>query len=152
MKRIQDPSAAAALPALPSLSGPTGYFTEGDPVGGVLATRVPAWWLNGVQEELAGVIEAAGFMPLANSNTQLLSAVRRIAQLQFAVLTSSGAVTVPLGKTQCLVLAWAGGGGGGGSNGSVSGGSGGGAGEFRAGLLTGLTPGATINATVGGGG
>ncbi|WP_419900680.1 gp53-like domain-containing protein [Roseomonas sp. USHLN139] len=78
MKRIQHTTAAAALPAVPSLGGTLGFFTEGDPVGGIPATVVPAWWLNGIQEELAGIIEAAGLTPLASDNTQVLTALRRL--------------------------------------------------------------------------
>jgi hypothetical protein len=75
MQRIQDPTAVSALPAAPALSGPAGYFTGGNPTGGIPATRVRAWWLNMVQEEILGVVQAAGLTPNASA-TQLRQALR----------------------------------------------------------------------------
>ena len=62
----------------------------------------------------------------------------------FQAFTSSGTFTVPTGITRLTVYVWGGGGGGAGVNG--------GEGGFGLGILTGLTPGASITVTVGGGG
>lgn len=45
-------------------------FTNGPP-----GTRVEETWLNGVQEELIGLIEGTGLTPSASDNTQLLQAM-----------------------------------------------------------------------------
>lgn len=51
-------------------------FTEGNPSLGVPATVVSAEWLNDtVQEELVGVVEAAGLTLNKGDNTQLLQAL-----------------------------------------------------------------------------
>jgi hypothetical protein len=62
----------------------------------------------------------------------------------FQAFTSSGTFTVPTGITRLTVYVWGGGGGGG----YITGADGG----FGIGQLTGLTPGASITVTVGGGG
>ncbi|MFC4168456.1 glycine-rich domain-containing protein [Teichococcus aestuarii] len=152
MKRIQSSTAVTTPPAVPALSGNLGYFTEGDPAGGIPATNVPAWWMNGVQDELVGLIEAAGLFPLASNTAQVLAALRLMFGARLSVFLTSGAAVVPDGKTQGLVLLWAPGGGGGGSLGTGSAGSAGGAGECRVGIVNGLTPGQSIPVTVPGGG
>jgi hypothetical protein len=75
MQRIQDPTAIGSPPAIPALSGVAGYFTGGNPTGGIPATAVRAWWLNMIQEELVGVVTAAGLTP-TTANTQVLAALR----------------------------------------------------------------------------
>lgn len=77
MQRIQDPTAVTALPAVPALSGLAGYFTGGNPTGGIPATRVRAWWLNMIQEEILNVVQAAGLTPDATP-TQLRQALRAL--------------------------------------------------------------------------
>jgi hypothetical protein len=67
--RIDDPTADADLFG----SGKDG-FTEGDP-GLVAPTQVRAAWLNGIQEEVVGVIEDAGLTPDAGDLGQLLTAL-----------------------------------------------------------------------------
>jgi hypothetical protein len=62
MQRITDTTSAASLPAVPSLTGSIGYFTEGSP-GTIAATNVRGWWLNMIQEELMSVLAAAGITP-----------------------------------------------------------------------------------------
>jgi hypothetical protein len=76
MQRIIDATAVAALPAVPSLSGPAGYFTEGSP-GIATATRLRAWWANMVQEEMMSVLAAAGITPdtTGSNYAQLLAAI-----------------------------------------------------------------------------
>ncbi|HEY1035532.1 MAG TPA: hypothetical protein VGE09_11185 [Pseudoxanthomonas sp.] len=52
-----------------------GQFTEGDPTQGVPATTVTGAWLNALQEEIAGVVEAAGLALEKANNGQLLEAI-----------------------------------------------------------------------------
>lgn len=70
------------------------------------------------------------------------------------VFTASGTFTVPTGITSLVVTAFGGGGGGAGYNniGCGSYGAQAGSGGFVKALLTGLTPGASITVTIGGGG
>ena len=61
-------------------------FTNGDPVTSVPATRVSADWLNTVQEEIASVVEAAGFEldQSGQDTTQLLEAIRSLIRAEIA--------------------------------------------------------------------
>jgi hypothetical protein len=51
-------------------------FNDGNKAGGVAATVVDAAWVNGVQEELLTVIEAAGLTPDNDDMTQLATAIQ----------------------------------------------------------------------------
>lgn len=75
MFRIDNDTAIAVKPA-PAAAGTPGYFTNGDPVGGVEATVLEADWLNNVQEELISVLAAAGIAPDKANAAQLLAALR----------------------------------------------------------------------------
>ena len=63
-----------------------GTFTAGDPNSGIPATWIMADWLNMVQGELVGFVEAAGLVPTKGNNGQLLSA--------FEILGGGGAGNV----------------------------------------------------------
>lgn len=78
MQRVKRGSAVSTLP-LPPAGGTPGYFAKPDPAAGSAAT-VPGYeWFNAVQEELVSVIQAAG-IPLSDTdNSQLLQALRIIA-------------------------------------------------------------------------
>jgi hypothetical protein len=52
-----------------------GMFVNGDPGAGIAATEVRAEWLTAIQEELVGVILAAGITLDKGDNTQLLAAL-----------------------------------------------------------------------------
>ncbi|WP_233869199.1 tektin family protein [Paraburkholderia adhaesiva] len=65
------------MPA-PSQEGVTGYFSDGDEELGLDGTYVPATWMNGIQEEVAAVIEAATLVLSASDNTQLLQALKKL--------------------------------------------------------------------------
>jgi hypothetical protein len=92
MLRIDDATAAAALPT-PEALGTEGYFTEGNPGGGVPATIVRASWLNRVQELLRGVVAGVGITPTKTGYGQLDQAVRRLAGGNVANVTATGALT-----------------------------------------------------------
>jgi hypothetical protein len=74
MQRITDPTVATTLPAASSTGSP-GFFTDGNPAAAIAATIVTEDWLNGVQEELVGAIEASGQTPSITNNAQLLAAI-----------------------------------------------------------------------------
>ncbi len=78
MQRIDGPTRSANLPA-PSPVGTgnsaPGYFQNGDPAVGVPATTLDVDWANGIQEEIAGVIEHAGIALDKGNRTQLLGAL-----------------------------------------------------------------------------
>jgi hypothetical protein len=92
MFRIDDATAAASLPT-PEAAGTQGYFTEGNPVGGVPATRVRASWLNRVQELLRAPIVAAGIVPAKTDYDQLRQAIRRLAGGNVSAVSATGALT-----------------------------------------------------------
>lgn len=52
-----------------------GLFVDDNPAGGIQGTAVHAAWLNAVQEEVAGVIEAMGLTLDPEDNAQLLAAL-----------------------------------------------------------------------------
>ena len=56
-----------------------GRFVTGDPQTGQKATQVTAAWLNSVQEEILGVITAAGIVPAKDNDSQLLAAISSLA-------------------------------------------------------------------------
>ena len=74
MFRIDTSDAAAVAPTVPA-AGTEGYYQEGNRSSGLLATKVPAWWLNMIQEELRGLVVGAGHTPSKTDNTQVLAAV-----------------------------------------------------------------------------
>lgn len=82
MYRIDDPSAAAALPE-PEAAGREGFFTEGVP-GVKEATLVRASFLNMLQEELRNIVLAAGIVPAKADFSQLLKALRSAGVFQTA--------------------------------------------------------------------
>lgn len=53
----------------------SGLFVAGNPQAGQKGSKVSRDWLNSVQEEIAGVIEAAGIELDPNNSGQLLAAI-----------------------------------------------------------------------------
>lgn len=79
MQRVKRSTAVPALPAPPA-GGTPGFFTGGDPQTSQAAT-VPGYeWFNGIQEELAYVIEQAGLVMSSADNTQLRAAILKMIQ------------------------------------------------------------------------
>lgn len=160
MFRIDDASAAAALPA-PEAAGTEGYWTEGNPAAGVPATLERASWFNMIQEELRNVVVAGALAPSKTTYNQLLNAIMvvtvgRLVGVQ--VFSVAGTATyVPTAGATTYVAEVQGGGGSGGNavatlSGQVSAGSGGAAGGFarKRGLISTIN-GATITVGAGGG-
>ena len=53
-------------------------FTNGNPQTGGLATELNAEFFNSIQEEIAGVVEAAGILLNKDSAAQLLAAIKKL--------------------------------------------------------------------------
>lgn len=75
MFRIDHPTAVAAKPT-PEAAGTPGFFTKGDPVGGIPATVVTDDWANSIQEELISILAAAEIEPDKAQTDQVLNALR----------------------------------------------------------------------------
>jgi hypothetical protein len=159
MQRIIDPTAVAALPSPPALAGTTGFFSGGLP-GVSVATRVRYWWLNMVQEELSGLVTAAGLAldTTATNFGQCAAAVRALAASAVSAVphgvqafTASGTFTVPAGVTEVEVEIWGAGSGSWASVAGITGGGGSGGGYARK-RVSGLTPGAAVSVALGAGG
>lgn len=60
-----------------------GKFTDGNPAGGIPASRDPSSWANLVTDELLGLLTEAGIVPSDADNTQVLAAVIAIITKQF---------------------------------------------------------------------
>ena len=152
MQRIQDPDALVARPAIPTLTGSVGFFTNGNPQTAVPATPVPDWFLNMLQEESCALLTAAG-LPLDGSATVLQAVEILIAKAPRFTneqgFNASGTFTMPAGTYFIRVRLYAGGGGGG--YGNSAGGGGGGGGGYAEGIFA-VTPGETLTITVGSGG
>lgn len=85
-------------PSDPSIGLVGGKFTDGDPLGGVPASRDPSSWANGMTDELLNVITAAGLTPDEADNTQLLAALGGFVKS----LTTNGYAKLPGG----LIIQW----------------------------------------------
>lgn len=80
MRRVFDAGEVGALPTPPDDTGAAGgYFDEGDPLAPREATKVPAWWLNLVQETLLNPILTAGLSEQVAGLSQLTEAIRLLA-------------------------------------------------------------------------
>lgn len=93
MDRIDGPTRSATLPAaLPVGTGDSspGYFAHGNLLTGQAYTTLDPDWCNAVQEEIVGVIEAAGITPDKSDVSQLLAAL----QAMFVLSGSSSGVIV----------------------------------------------------------
>ena len=106
MYRIDNSTAvphASGVPT-PAVVGPNvgGYFTKGNPGGGVAATIVDDDWANAMQEEVAAVIEGAGITLSKTVRNQLFSAILSygpVGQCRLAVASSTSITPVRVGLT-----------------------------------------------------
>lgn len=151
MHRIDVPSASPTLPA-PAAAGSPGYWTSGDPVAGTAPTILDQDFFNAVQEELYGIVLAAGITPAKANRAQVLQAIGVLTAGTYADKTTAGTdtLTVPTWARHAEVQMLGAGGGGGGSAAGFSGG-GGGAGGYSFGIVS-VTPGAVLTRTIGAGG
>ena len=158
MHRISNGTQVTSLPAPAAVTGTPGYATPGV-IGTLAATTIDPDAFNAQQEEIAGVIEAAGITLSKTNNTQLLAALKIVMTgraLDVQVFGTAGTFTYtpPTGTTYIEVEVVGGGGSGGSTTATgasqVAAGSGGGAGGYARKKITSSFSGATI--TVGGGG
>ena len=84
MYQIDVASAAAQLPA-PAAAGAAGFFTDGDPVGGVAATVLDADFMNMLMMELMNIVSTAGPAPSKADHTQVLTALMKLLGIDFLV-------------------------------------------------------------------
>lgn len=133
------------------LGGGRRGFRNKNRAAGIPGTQIEDSFLNAIQEEVMRVIEGAGLTPKADNLAQLFEALRRLHSSDVFFFTASRAFVVPPGWDSGDLTLLGAGGAGGGCTGSVSGGAGGGGGGFFRGRVP-LTPGATVQVTVGAGG
>ncbi|WP_252191440.1 hypothetical protein [Pseudomonas sp. MG-9] len=145
--------------SVPGVGLVNGAFVDENPLTGTPGSLIPAAWGNAATYELLNVIVAAGMTPSEADQTQLLQAVRYLAQtpgrlLNVRVITTSGTYIPTPGTNSIIVEALGGGGGGGGANaagaGQVSAGGHGGGGAYAKGRFTSGFYGQSI--TIGNGG
>ena len=77
MYQIDNSTAAAALPAS-TASGTAGYFTDGNPATGTVATIMPAEFMNMLMMENINILAAAGIAPDKKQHNQLAQAISKI--------------------------------------------------------------------------
>lgn len=97
MRRIDVATAVATAPSVPT-PATRGYFTNGNPGGGIPATEVPDWWLNMVDNELEAVVVAAGLTPDKATWTQLRDSIYLLSREQAtrgALLSLTGGQSIP---------------------------------------------------------
>lgn len=108
MQRITHSTVADTLPPISSTGDP-GFFREGLPGTSEPSTYVAADWCNGIQEELAYIIEEAGLTLDIDDNTLLYQAIQAmiaayVATLNFVpvgTIIFRGASSAPSGWLFC---------------------------------------------------
>ena len=78
MQRIKASGVVSVMPPAQENSYDPGYFSNGNPATGELATMMTAEWCNGVQEELINVISKAGLTPEQGKLDQLWNAIQKL--------------------------------------------------------------------------
>lgn len=78
MQRIKASGVVSVMPPVQENSYDPGYFSNGNPATGELATMMTAEWCNGVQEELLAVIQDAQLTPSDSDLSQLLQALKHL--------------------------------------------------------------------------
>lgn len=154
MYQYDDPSASSVLPT-PAAPGTAGYFTDGNPGGGVPATILRSDFMNSIMMELLNILTAAGITPSKTAYNQVASAIPMLAKtntpgrvLNIRRFTSSTTYTPTTGTTAIFYRMVGGGGAGGGApatgSGQASVGAPGAAGAYAEGYLTSGFSGASL--------
>ena len=78
MQRIKASGIVSVMPPVQENSYDPGYFSNGNPATGELATMMTAEWCNGVQEELINVISKSGLTPDQTELDQLWQAIQKL--------------------------------------------------------------------------
>lgn len=89
MERVVATNSAASGDT-PPVGGTPQFFTNGNPGSAIPATVVPAYWLNGIGEELLAIITAAGITPDRTNNAQVLAAILALIHGKASYLTGLG--------------------------------------------------------------
>ncbi|MEB2511334.1 hypothetical protein SB385_16550 [Burkholderia multivorans] len=71
------------------LTGTPQGATDGNPAANIPATRWPSYQYNAIQEELIGILTAAGISPDRTNNSQIASAIKRLVQ-KTVILNDTG--------------------------------------------------------------
>lgn len=79
MFKYDDPTTVLAKPAKPA-AGVVGWFDDGDIMVGRQATMLRGWFLNMLQDEMVGVLTAAGIAPDRANDNQLVTAIQSLIQ------------------------------------------------------------------------
>ncbi|AXK39611.1 pyocin knob domain-containing protein [Crenobacter cavernae] len=97
MRRISTPTAVADMfgPGKPG-------FRDGDPLAGILATRLNADFFNQIQEELAGLVEATGVALDSNNRAQVRTAILALIAANAAAIEHAHAWVQLTGKPTTL--------------------------------------------------
>lgn len=107
MQRVTRSNAVAVQPAAPASPGPPGFFSGGNPGGGIAATTPGFEWFNTVQEELVGVVLRVFAALDAGDQAQLRKAIERLAGAGVTFISASG--TLNLDQVGLLLVSAAGG-------------------------------------------
>lgn len=105
MQRIDSEDVSSTLPPPQPEGAVVGYFKDPDPSLGSLGTKITADWLNGIQEEITGVIAEGGLTLDKSSRTQLKDAIVQIVQdnstddAEVLDLISANAISGTVGAT-----------------------------------------------------
>ena len=78
MQRIKASGVVSVMPPVQENSYNPGYFSNGNPATGELATMMTAEWCNGVQEELINVLSKSGLTPDQTELDQLWQAIQKL--------------------------------------------------------------------------
>lgn len=87
MYRIDTPTAAAVRPT-PSALGTEGYWTKGNPAGGVPATQMDQDWFQALQENLVAIADAAGIAHSKTDYTVLLRSIQKLGRIKLTANTT----------------------------------------------------------------
>jgi hypothetical protein len=98
MYQIDDSTVSATLPT-PAAPGTAGYFTDGNLLGGIPPTIVPADFFNTIMLEMLSVLSAAGITPSKTSYNQLLLSIEQLIEAR------SGDYATDTGAANAYVVA-----------------------------------------------
>jgi len=98
MYQIDVASAATVIPAA-TAQGTAGFFTDGNLVGGIAPTIVPAEFLNALMMEMLNVVTGAGIVPAKGVRNQMLLAIEALIEAR------AGDYAVDTGVANAYVIA-----------------------------------------------
>ncbi|MBR8084654.1 MULTISPECIES: glycine-rich domain-containing protein [Burkholderia cepacia complex] len=87
------------------LTGTPQGATDGNPAANIPATRWPSYQYNAIQEELIGILTAAGISPDRTNNSQIAAAIKRLVQKTVILNDTGTANSYTAANTPPLTLA-----------------------------------------------